>query len=68
MMRNEAGQHYPTELALELASKDHVEFLEHRSLLKKAAHRKLFKCTGFGAFSGVSRVPYWLRISSNILL
>ena len=50
MMRNEAGEHCPTELALELASKDHVEFLGHRFLLKKAAHRELFKCTGFGAF------------------
>jgi len=50
-MRNEAGEHCPTELALELASKDHVEFLGHRLLLKKAAHRELFKCTGFGAFS-----------------
>jgi len=41
------GKHYPAILSVELASEDHIEFLEFAFFFQYPVHREPFKCTGF---------------------
>jgi hypothetical protein len=44
---NEVGKHYPPILSVELASEDHIEFLEFAFFFQYPVHREPFKYTGF---------------------
>jgi len=46
---NEVGKHYPAILSVELASEDHIEFLEFGFFFRYPVHREPFKCTVFWA-------------------
>ena len=45
--RDEVGKYYPAILSVELASEDHIEFLEFGFFFRYPVHREPFKCTGF---------------------
>jgi len=47
--RDEVGKYYLAILSVELASEDHIEFLEFGFFFRYPVHREPFKCTVFWA-------------------
>jgi len=45
--RDEVGKYYPAVLSVELASKDHIKFLEFCFFFQYPVHREPFKCISF---------------------